>query len=119
MHIRVRAPELSAALSMVRNWIMTSALRGLLHHLEQPPGLVARQRAARGDGHEVALAAAPVLGVREEPGGAADVLAVGRMAHQALDLDRDRLLHLACHHAPRERARAARLRPPGCLLRLR
>src|SRR5207245_5324659 len=56
-----------------------------------PPGLVPRHGAAGGDGHEVALAAGAVLVVRQELGGAADVLAVGRMAHQALDLDGDGL----------------------------
>src|SRR5579863_629774 len=126
MHMSVRAPLLSAAFSIVRIWIMIqtcfrswswrrapSAPGGLLHHLEQPPRLASRHRPAHGDSDQVALAAGAVGVVRQQPGGAADELAVGGMFHQPLDLDRDGLLHLAAHDAPGEGARAAALRRAG------
>ena len=99
MHIRVRAPLLSAALSMVRSWIMTCSLRRAraLDDREQTPGLVARQRPARRDRHRVALACLVVLVVRQQLGSAPHVLAVGRMTHHALDGDRDGLVHLVAH----------------------
>src|SRR5215471_10576752 len=82
MHIRVRAPLLSAAFSIVRNWIMiqtclrrASAMRRLLDHLEQPPRLAPRHRPARGDDHEVTLSGGAVLVVRQQLRRAADVLA--------------------------------------------
>src|ERR1700739_1018222 len=114
MHISVRAPLLSAAFNMVRNWIMArpSTPGRLLDDLEQPPRLVARQRPARRDDHQIALLRGAALIVRQELGGAADELAVGRMPDKALDLDGDRLLHLVAHDAPGESARAAR---PGGL----
>jgi len=84
MHIRVRAPLLSAAFSIVRIWIMIRTCFGPLErfsaarpspHLEQPPRLAPRHGAARGDGHHVALLGGAVLVVRQQLGGTADVLA--------------------------------------------
>src|SRR5579883_925070 len=109
MHIRVRAPLLSAALSIVRSWIMlafSSASGGLLDHPNQAPRLASRERPARSDGHEVAGVGLAVLIVSEELGRAPHVLAVRGMLDQPLDLDGDRLLHLVAHHAPGEGARA-------------
>src|SRR5215510_1293354 len=112
MHISVRAPLLSAALSMVRIWIMagSSARARALENLEQPPRLAPRQRAARRDADEVALAALALLVVRQQLGRAADVLAVLRMLHEPLDLDRDRFLHLVAGDAARERSLTRRRR---------
>src|ERR1700733_10845446 len=116
MHIRVRAPLLSAAFSIVRIWIMIqtcfrtilvatrSAPGGLLHNLEQTPRLVPRHRPARGDDHYIALFGGAALVVRQQLGRAADLLAVSRMRAQPLDLDGDGLLHLVAHHAPGEGA---------------
>src|SRR5947208_5413915 len=85
MHIRVRAPLLSAAFSMVRIWIMIgtclrpsralSAPHGLFHDLEQPPRLAPRHGAARGDDHHVALLRGAALVVRQQLRRTADVLA--------------------------------------------
>src|SRR6185437_10974154 len=109
MHIRVRAPLLSAALSIVRSWIMLaspSATSGLLDHLDQAPRLVSRQRPARRDGHEVADMGLTVLIVSEELGRAPHVLAVRGVPDQPRNLHGDRLLHLVAHHAPGKHARA-------------
>src|SRR6266404_2809869 len=76
MHIKVRAPLLSAAFSIVRIWIMIrtclrpsralSAPHGLFHDLEQPPRLAPRHGAARCDGHHVALLRGAALVVRQQ-----------------------------------------------------
>src|ERR1700690_80757 len=107
MHISGRAPLWSAAWSMVRIWIMGLILSGLLAALddrEQAPGLAPRQRPARRDGHGIALTGLVVLVVREQLGRAAHELAVGRMAHDAFDRDRDGLVHLVAHDLAGERA---------------
>src|SRR5512146_3109540 len=109
MHIRVRAPLLSAALSIERSWIMLaspSASGGLLDHLEQAPRLAARERPAGRDGHEVADVGLAVLIVSEELRRAPHVLAVRGVLDQPRDLHGDRLLHLVAHHTPGEGARA-------------
>src|SRR5581483_2322547 len=109
MHIRVRAPLLSAALSIVWSWIMLaspSATGGLLDHLDQAPRLVSRHRPARRDGHEVADMGLTVLIVSEELGRTPHVLAVRGVLDQPRDLHGDRLLHLVAHHAPGQRAQA-------------
>src|ERR1700687_68788 len=64
---------------------------------EQAPGLVPRQRPARRDRHRVALARLILLIVRQQLGGAAYELAVGRMTHDALDRHGDGLVHLVAH----------------------
>src|SRR5580658_8735819 len=127
MHIRVRAPLLSAALSMVRSWIMAarSALYRALDYREQAPGLATRQRPAGSDRHGVTLLGLVVFIVRQQLGGAADELAVGRMLHHALDLDRNGLVHLVADDLPSQRARAfalamrfgAHVLPPARLAR--
>src|ERR1700722_8318976 len=81
------------------------SLGGLVHDRKQAPRFVARQRPARRDGHGVALARFALLIVRQELGRAPDVLAVLRMLDQALDLHRDRLLHLVADDATGEGAR--------------
>src|SRR6185437_2888084 len=109
MHIRVRAPLLSAALSIVWSWIMLaspSATGGLLDHLDQTPRLVSRHRPARLDGHEVADMGLTVLIVSEELGRTPHVLAVRGVLDQPRDLHGDRLLHLVAHHTPGQRAQA-------------
>src|SRR5262245_25512311 len=99
MHISSRAPELSAACKRVRSWIMALALpcsfrRSALDHAHQRPRLVPRQRPAFRDRDRVARAALVLLVVREQLGRAAHVLAVGRVLDQALDRNRDGLVHL-------------------------
>src|SRR5512145_600104 len=97
MHIRVRAPLLSAALSTVCIWIMyanpskPSDLGGALEHRHQLPRLASRHRAAGRNRHGVTLAGRAGLVMREQARGAADVLAVTRVLQHALDLDGDRL----------------------------
>src|SRR5580704_3786398 len=116
MHIRVRAPLLSAAFSIVRNWIMIlSCLRArlallglLLDDLEQRPGLVPRHRATRGDDDEIAVLGRALVIVSEQLRRAADELAVRRMLHQTLDFHRNGLVHLGADDPPGERARALR-----------
>src|ERR1700681_1349827 len=110
MHMRVRAPLLSAAFNIVRIWIMVllpwpSLARGLVHDRKQAPGLVPGERPTRRDGHGVAFMGLALLIVREELRRAADVLAVLRVLDEALNLNRNRLLHLGADDAPGEGAR--------------
>src|ERR1022692_1826963 len=96
MHINRLAPLLSATLSMVRSWIIGSSL--LLwprpfDDAHQHPRLAARHRPARLDRHHVALLALVVRVVRKELGGAANVLAVGRVLDQTLDGHGDGFVH--------------------------
>src|SRR5512141_2015594 len=94
MHIRLFAPLLSAACSMVRIWIMSLLLLpgsdrfGALDDAHQAPGLAYGQAAALRDVDDAALV------VRHQLGRAAHVLAVAAVLHEALDGDRDGLLHL-------------------------
>src|SRR5208337_1628411 len=109
MHIRRLAPLLSATLSMVRSWIIGGCLSfrtRTLYDAHQHPGLAPRHRPARLDRHRVALPALVVRIVREQFGGAADVLAVGRVLDQALDRHGDGLVHLVADHPAREQALA-------------
>src|SRR6185437_10779013 len=117
MHIRVRAPLLSAALSIVCSWIMVyclsrglslgpSSARGLLEHRHDPPALVARQRPARSDLHQIPVARLALLVVRQQLRRAADELAVRRMLDEPLNLHGDRLLHLGADDTPGQRAGA-------------
>src|SRR3974390_2833814 len=104
MHIRLRAPLLSAAVSRVRIWILVrSQRRGPVDDPHQRPALAPGQRAAGRDGDHVALAALVFLIVRQELGGAAHVLAVVRMLDQALHRHGDGLVHLAADHTTGER----------------
>src|SRR5262249_6800907 len=80
-----------------------SRLCRALDHCEQAPGLATRQRPARSDRDGVALLGLVVFVVRQQLGGATDELAVGRMTHHALDLDRDGLVHLVADDLARER----------------
>src|SRR5579863_2291787 len=111
MHISVRAPLLSAALSIVRSWIMAarSSLARALDDREQAPGFAARERPARPDRHRIALPGLVVLIMRQQLGRAADVLAVGRMADHPLDLDRDGLVHLVADDLSGQRTGALAL----------
>src|ERR1700730_10968751 len=102
MHMRLRAPLLSAAASRVRIWIIAlapSARFGAFEDPHQGPALAPRQRTAGRDGDHVALAALVLLVVREQLRRTTDVLAVGRMLDQALDGHRDGLVHLVADHA--------------------
>src|SRR5262245_39018986 len=77
-----------------------------LDDLQELPRLAPRERTARADLHRVAFLRFAVLVVRQQLRRAADELAVRVVPDQALDLDRDGLLHLRADHAARERARA-------------
>src|SRR4249920_2094606 len=100
MHMRLRAPLLSAACSMVRIWIMSLLLLpgsdrcGALDDPHQAPGLARRQAAALRDVDDIAFLALAGLVMRHQLGRAAHVLAVAAVLHEALDGDRDGLLHL-------------------------
>src|SRR5262245_6573092 len=109
MHIRRRAPLLSAASSIVCIWIMgallqsSDARRGVRgsfrarYDFQQSPALVARNGPALGDDDRIAFATVVVLVVRHDLARAPDVLAVHGMRHAALDRNRNRLVHLAAH----------------------
>src|SRR5512146_74255 len=104
MHLRLRAPLLSAASSTVRIWIMTAIPRvnrllrrgrsRALEHFLQRPRLVAGDGAALRDGHDVAFVALVRLVVRLDLGTATQDLAVGRVRHQTLHRHGDGLVHL-------------------------
>src|SRR3954471_22883761 len=95
MHSTSRAPELSATLSRVSCWIISSpGLAGPLEHFDDPPTLLARQRPGLLDAHAVALAHLVRLVVRIEPVRALEGLAVARVAHAVDDADDDGLVHL-------------------------
>src|SRR5687767_701563 len=97
MHISSRAPELSAACKRVLSWIIALApsfRQRALDHAHQGPRLAARQRPALRDRDGVARAALVLLVVRQQPGRAPHVLAVGRVLDQPLDRDGDGLVHL-------------------------
>src|SRR5437870_2378391 len=79
--------------------VLLSTLIGAFDHAQQTPRLAARQGTARSDRHGVAFLALVVLVMRQQLRGAANVLAVRRMLDQALDLDRDGLVHLIAGHA--------------------
>src|SRR4029077_15610793 len=84
------------------------AIARLLDDLQQRPGLAARHRTAGGDDDQVTIFRRALIIVRQQLGRAPDELAVGRVLHQPLDLDRDGLLHLGADHPPGE---------PACALR--
>src|SRR5580765_5504509 len=124
MHWARFAPELSATVTMVLSWIISrpSASRpaswlrirrarrrpkpgqrsdGSLGPLDEPdeaPALVLRDRAGLHETDGVAHVTLVLLVVHLEFRPAADVAAVDRMLHQALDGDDDRLLHAIAHH---------------------
>src|SRR6185312_687065 len=117
MHIRVRAPLLSAALSIVCSWIMVelpSSAGGLLDDSHDTPGFAARQRPARRDLHQITIVGLALLVVSQQLRRTADELAVRRVLDQALDLHGDGLLHLRADDTARERAGAFGFR--GALL---
>src|SRR5271168_1880633 len=105
MHISRFAPLLSATFNIVRIWIIwagLSFLPGAVYDAHQHPGFTPRHRTARLDGDGVAFLALIALVVRQQLGGAADVLAVGRVLDQTLDRHRDGLVHLVADHLARE-----------------
>src|SRR5262245_57705919 len=124
MHISSRAPELSAACSLLLSWIICapSFRRRALDDAHQGPGLVPRKRAALRDRDGVALAALVLLVVREQLRRAAHGLAVGRVLDQPLDRHGDRLVHLAADDRAGQRLRRLSGRllfgvhalPPAC-----
>src|SRR6186997_1549286 len=97
MHIRRRAPLLSAASSIVCIWIMGALLqssdarrgvRGRLrarYDFQKSPALVARYGPALGDDDGVAFATVVVLVVRHDLGRTPDVLAIHSVRHATLD----------------------------------
>src|SRR6188474_1144053 len=98
MHMRLFAPLLSAAASIVRIWIMirspsapASGLVCALDDAHESPRLARRQTPTLGDIDDVTLATLALLVVCQHFRRAAHVLAVLRMLDQALDADRDGL----------------------------
>src|SRR5277367_1272538 len=105
MHINRLAPLLSATFSMVRSWIIGAGLSfrpGAVYDAHQHPGFTTRHGPARLDGYRVAFLALIALVMGEKLGGAADVLAVGRVLHQAFDGHRNGLVHLVADDLARE-----------------
>src|SRR5262245_26110175 len=109
MHIRRRAPLLSAASSIVCIWIMAAlsqhsdarrrfaGYRRPRDDFHEAPALVARQRAALRDDDRVTLAALVLLVVRHDLARAAHVLPIHGVRNAALDSHRDGLLHPVAH----------------------
>src|SRR6187549_1113926 len=108
MHCALRAPELSATVSIVRSWIMvhstgpiaapdTSGLLRPLHELDETPALLLRQGPGLHEADGVPFLALVLLVVNLEPGAPAHVALVHRVLDQALDHDHDRLVHLVRH----------------------
>src|SRR5580765_5367411 len=95
MHWARLAPELSATVTMVRSWIMSLRPFDDFH---EPPALVLRDRARLHEAHEVADLALVLLVVDLELAPPANVTAVRRVLHQALDGNDDGLLHAVAHH---------------------
>src|SRR5688572_1665364 len=118
MHIRLRAPLLSAAFNIVCVWIIGRPLRvgprvdrRALDNLDDLPRLALADRTALDDRHRVAFAASLLLVVRHDLRGAANELAVHGMLDEALDRDGNALVHLVAHDAAhRPTAGFARLR---------
>src|SRR5258705_2444287 len=108
MHCALRAPELSATVSIVRSWIMvhstgpraapgTSGLLRPLHELDETPALFLRQGPGLHEADGVPFLALVLLVVDLEPAPPPHVPPVHRVLDQALDHDHDRLLHLVRH----------------------
>src|SRR5258705_11358022 len=111
MHCALRAPELSATVSIVRSWIMvpspgpraapgTSGLLRPLHELDETPALFLRQGPRLHEADGVPFLALVLLVVNLEPAAPAHVALVHRVLDQALDHDHDRLFHLVRHDLP-------------------
>src|SRR3954468_9422361 len=102
MHIMVRAPLLSAALSIVCNWIIRRSLsrgpRPVCTTCGATAGGTARSRRCHPRG-------LPCSRRAPAAGRAAGVLAVTLMLDEALDLHRDGLVHLVGHDLASEGAR--------------
>src|SRR5262245_1654167 len=108
MHCALRAPELSATVSIVRSWIMvhskeptgapdTSGLLRPLHELDETPALLLRQGPGLHEADGVPFLALGLLVVNLEAAAPAHVALVLRVLDQALDHDHDRLVHLVRH----------------------
>src|SRR5271154_3016780 len=107
MHISRFAPLLSATFNIVRIWIIwagLSFLPGAIYDAHQHPGFTPRHRTTRLDGDGVAFLALVALVVRQQLGGAAGVLAVGRVLDQTLDRYRVGLVHLVADPLAGEQA---------------
>src|SRR5262249_40945613 len=102
MHWARFAPELSATVTMVRNWIMARSSRSSrpLDELQEAPPLVLGQRSRLHEADHVAHATLVLLVVHLEFLPATDVTAVRRVLHQALDGHHDRLVHPVAHDLP-------------------
>src|SRR5690606_31463393 len=72
---------------------------GLADDLDDTPGLALRQRTTLADRDRIADAARVVLVVRHDLRRPANELAVDRMPNQALDRNRNALVHLVADHA--------------------
>src|SRR5208282_6893950 len=107
MHISRLAPLLSATFNIVRIWIIWASLSfrpGALYDAHQHPRFAPRHRTARLDGDRVAFLALIAFVMRQQLGGAANVLAVGRMLDETLDRHRNGLVHLVADDPAREQA---------------
>src|SRR3954451_1519386 len=92
MHKSALAPVLSATRSRDSCWIIE--LLRLLEDLHDAPALGRRQRPGLHEEHPVADTGGVGLVVRLDLGRTPDGLAVTRVLHPVLDLDRHRLRHL-------------------------
>src|SRR5580765_5957312 len=107
MHMQRLAPLLSATVNIVRSWIILGYLLlcpRTVYDAHEHPRFTARHRPARLDRHGIAFLALVALVMREQFGGAADILAVHGMLDQTLDGDGDCLVHLVADDFAREQA---------------
>src|SRR5262245_35591537 len=98
MHKTSRAPELSATLSRLSCWIISSPRP--FEHFDHSPALLLRQRPGLADPNAVALAGVVRLVVCVEALRALQRLAVATVLHAVDDCDDHRLVHLRRDHEP-------------------
>src|SRR5438046_6660342 len=116
MHWARFAPELSATVTIVRNWIMEMApgLPGALDELHESPALVLGQRPGLHEADHVADLALVLLVMDFELLAPPHVAAHRGMPDQALDGHDRGLLHAVAHHLAGAELSAIAFRRHGC-----